>query len=407
MQKKVHNLKRSPQQEQSRSSRAICSSHPRVYFHPARRPFLYDYAETQIETMYDGRVIRGIAERWIGETTAAYSAAQSVYPTGPSGWPPGMSPAPGPSTAPHSLLSAYEGCTVEEVFCGRDVHTTGGTCYAVEHSETISFTRPDISILADAIMEDLCLIPGIGEITADKLRRQGVRTIADLLSHPRFGADARMIAEMTAAENWGTLEAYCRRRRSASNRLLLLLSLATPISNLLFFDIETLGIFSRPIILFGTGRIQGTRMTITQYLLRDIGEEPAALCAVLEDMTAATRLVTYNGRAFDYPYLRDRAGYYRIPAPVEPTHTDLLHHVRREWRRDLPNCRLGTVEGEILGQYRNHDLPGSLVPWYYQTYRQSGNPGPLVPVMDHNRLDIANLPRIYERLLEHVTCPRH
>ena len=381
--------------------------HRGVYFHPARRPFLYTHAEKQIETMYDGRVIRGIAERWTGETTAAYSTASSVYPAGPSGWNNGMSPPAGPSITPHSLLSAYAGCTVEDVFCGHEVHTAEGTCYAVRSSEKISFMQPDISVLADAVMEDLCLIPGIGVITAGRLGRRGVRTIEDLQSHPRFGADARMIAGLTEAEDWASLEVYCRRHRSASDRLFLLHSLATPASDLLFFDIETLGLFSRPIILFGTGRVNGTEITVTQYLLRDIGEEPAALCAVMEEMTAGTRLVTYNGRAFDYPYLRDRAGYYRIPAPAEPSHTDLLHHVRREWKHNLPDCRLGTVEGEVLGQYRSDDLPGSLVPCYYQTYRQTSNPGPLVPVMEHNRLDIANLPRIYARLLEHIKCPLH
>lgn len=306
-----------------------------------------------------------------------------------------------------TLMTEYAGCTVEDVFCGHEVHTAEGTCYAVRSSEKIAFTRPDISALAGAIMEELCLIRGIGEITAEKLRRRGAGTIADLLSHPRFGADARMITDMTEAEDWASLEAYCRRHRSSADRLFLLLSLTTPTSDLLFFDIETLGMFSRPIILLGTGRIHGNRMSITQYLLRDIGEEPGALRAVLEEIAPATRLVTYNGRTFDYPYLRDRAGYYRIPAPTEPAHTDLLHHVRREWKHNLPDCRLGTVEREVLGHYREGDLPGSLVPWYYQTYRQSGNPGPLIPLMEHNRLDIANLPRIYAHLLEHITCPRH
>ena len=148
-------------------------------------------------------------------------------------------------------------------------------------------------------------------------------------------------------------------------------------------------------------------MDVTQYLLRNISEEPAALSAVMEEITESTRLVTYNGRAFDYPFLRDRAGYYGIPPPDEPAHTDLLHHVRRQWKRQLPDCRLGTVEDKILGKYRKDDLPGSLVPWYYQTYRRSGNPGPLVPITEHNRLDVANLPLIYERLLEGCLCPSH
>lgn len=357
--------------------------------------------------MYDRRLITGIGERWAGETTAIYDTVHSLPMTESPGWFPGVSSPIDPHMMQRALMAEYEGCSVEDVFGGHEVHTTQGTCYAIENSDGIQINRPDKSILADAIMEELCLIPGIGEITADKLRRRGVRDISDLKSHLRFGADARIISDACAEMDWIFLEAYCRRHRSSSDNLFLLFSLTTPISDLLFFDIETLGIFSRPAILLGTGRIHGKRMTITQYLLRDIGEEPGALCAVLDEITDTTRLVTYNGRAFDYPYLRDRAVYYGISTPHEPAHTDLLHHVRRHWKWRLPDCRLGTVEGEILGHYREDDLPGRLVPWYYQTYRRSGNPGPLVPITHHNRLDIANLPRIYERLLEGCVCPTH
>ena len=356
--------------------------------------------------MYGRRLITGIAERWAGETTATYNATPHISVTGSPEWFPGLSPSIDPTMRNHSLFAEYEGRTVEDVFGGHEVHTPEGTCFAVESSEKININMPDWSAITTAVMQDLCLIPGIGEITANKLHMRGIQTIADLVSHTRFGADACMISDLTAAEDWASLEAYCRRHRSSSDGLFLLLSLATSLPDLLFFDIETLGMFSRPAILLGTGRIRNKKMTITQYLLRDIGEEPGALCAVLEEINDSTRLVTYNGRAFDFPYIINRAGYYGISAPAEPAHIDLLHHVRRQWKRHLPNCRLGTVEGEILGQYRDDDLPGSLVPWYYQTYQRSGNPWPLIPVMEHNRLDIANLPRIYERLLESVTCPQ-
>ena len=353
--------------------------------------------------MYDGRLITGIAERWVGQATAAYPT-DTCMPDSP-GFFPGIADPMAAHRMQRSLMTEYEGCTLEEVLGGHERETTQGICYAVETSEAMQIRRPDVSVLSDAILRELRLIPGIGEVTAEKMHRRGIRGISDLSTHPRFGADARTIADATDAEDWAFLEAHCHIRCSSSDSLSLLFSLTTPVSNLLFVDIETLGIFSRPAIFIGVGRMQGTHMTITQYLLRDISEEPGALSAVMADITSATRLVTYNGRAFDYPFIRDRASYYGIPAPDSPAHTDLLYHVRRQWRGQLPDCRLGTVEEKILGRYRKEDLPGSLVPWYYQTYRRSGNPGPLVPIAEHNRLDIANLPLIYERLLEGCLCP--
>ncbi|NLO77940.1 MAG: exonuclease [Methanomicrobiales archaeon] len=353
--------------------------------------------------MYDGRLITGIAERWAGEATAPYVMGSSISES--AGWFPGMV---SPMTAhrmQRSLMAEYEGCTLEEIFGGHEIETGQGACYAVETSDAIRFRRPDVSVLSDAIIHELRLIPGIGEVTAEKFYQRGIRTVSDLRTHLRFGADARMIVDATDAEDWAFLEAYCHMRLSPSDNLSLLFSLKTAVPDLLFVDIETLGIFSRPAILLGTGRIQGSHMKITQYLLRDIREEPGALSAVMAEITGTTRLVTYNGKAFDYPFIRYRAGYYSIPAPSAPAHTDLLHHVRRQWKGQLSDCRLGTVEGKILGQYREEDLPGSLVPWYYQIYRRSGNPGPLVPIAEHNRLDIANLPLIYERLLEGCLCP--
>ena len=355
--------------------------------------------------MYDGKLITGIAERWAGETAVTYGAVPCIPE--PQGWFPGIPSPMVAHTVQHALLSEYEGCTVEEVFDGHEIETAQGVCYAVETSEAIDIARPDVSVLSDAVMQELRLIPGIGEVTAEKLHRKGIWEISDLRTHSRFGKDARIIADAVDAEDWAFLEAHCHRRHSPSDNISLLFSLAAPTSDLLFFDIETLGIFSRPAILLGTGRIQGTHMNVTQYLLRDIREEPGALAAVMAEITDTARLVTYNGRAFDYPFIRDRAGYYGIPIPEEPAHTDLLHHVRRQWKGQLPDCRLGTVEGEILGSYRKDDLPGSLVPWFYQTYRRSGNPGPLVPITEHNRLDIASLPLIYERLLEGCLCPPH
>ena len=79
--------------------------------------------------------------------------------------------------------------------------------------------------------------------------------------------------------------------------------------DLLFFDIETLGMVHSPIILFGCGVCDGQTLRVTQYLLRDIGEEIAALELVADMIRTHPALVTYNGSSFDLQYTTSRRSY--------------------------------------------------------------------------------------------------
>ncbi len=60
----------------------------------------------------------------------------------------------------------------------------------------------------------------------------------------------------------------------------------------------------------------------------------------------------------------------------------------------------GTIEHHLLGSSRSHDLPGSMVPEFYETYLQSGNPGPLVPIVQHNLEDVTSLAKLLFHFLE-------
>jgi hypothetical protein len=56
------------------------------------------------------------------------------------------------------------------------------------------------------------------------------------------------------------------------------------------------------------------------------------------------------------------------------------------------------IEREILNAPRIDDLPGAYVPRFYETYRETGNVGPLVYIVDHNRKDLLGLVDIFGRL---------
>ncbi len=75
---------------------------------------------------------------------------------------------------------------------------------------------------------------------------------------------------------------------------------------LLFLDTETTGLAGGAgtlAFLVGVGTFTAEGFRLRQYFLRDPAEEAAMLHALLEDLEAATGLVTFNGQAFDLPLL--------------------------------------------------------------------------------------------------------
>ncbi len=137
-----------------------------------------------------------------------------------------------------------------------------------------------------------------------------------------------------------------------------------------------------------------------QYLLRRIDEEPAALAGLLTHLSGRRAFVTYNGRTFDIPYIRERLAYYGIRANLEGPHFDVLHFSRRAWRDCVPDCKLTTLERCFLGIEREDDVPSAMVPEFYESYMRTGNPGPLVPIVEHNRRDLLTLASLFSKLHE-------
>ena len=91
------------------------------------------------------------------------------------------------------------------------------------------------------------------------------------------------------------------------------------------------------------------------------------------------------------PYLNNRLSYYGERTVCPDLHFDLLYPTRRLYGADIPDCCLGNVEKFVLHTPRTDDLPGYLVPSYYQNYLRTRNPAILTPILEHNELDVANL----------------
>jgi tetratricopeptide (TPR) repeat protein len=170
-----------------------------------------------------------------------------------------------------------------------------------------------------------------------------------------------------------------------------------PLSGWVFLDLETTGLAGGAGtlgFLVGLGAFVEEGFRLRQYFLRDPAQEPGMLHALLEDLEPASGFVTFNGRAFDIPLLemRYQLGLRRRWRLGAFPQLDLLYPARRLWRRGLPDCRLGTLEGQVLGVERTEaDVPGELIPGLYADYLRTGDATELGRVIYHNAQDILSL----------------
>jgi uncharacterized protein len=292
------------------------------------------------------------------------------------------------------LVARYEGVPIEEALPGRKIGTEDGEYYELKTRVEIPVPQISPERIREGLLSDLTLVKGVGPALAGRLRARGCRTIGDLSQHRRFGMGARACEDLILDGEPGDLVSLVSERHSPSHPLTLLSMLLFGSEGCIFLDLETMGFFSRPIILFGMASYRDGALEVSQRLVLDMDEELAALSAAGRGIRDFPVIVSYNGKAFDMPYLISRSAYYGEILSFTGLHADLLHASRRSFRKRLDDCRLATVEGAVLGVPREPDLPGSMVPEFYETYLRLGNIGPLVPIVDHNRADLVSLARL-------------
>jgi len=169
---------------------------------------------------------------------------------------------------------------------------------------------------------------------------------------------------------------------------------AVDLSSMLYLDTETTGLSGGTgtvAFLVGTARFVDGALVTEQLIVPQLGAETPVLARLAERIAAASCIVTYNGKSFDWPLLRTRFVLARLPVPDLPYHLDLLHVCRRLWKPRLSSVRLVDMEREILRFEREDDVPGAEIPARYFEYLRTGDHARLAAVLEHNRHDLVAL----------------
>ncbi len=154
--------------------------------------------------------------------------------------------------------------------------------------------------------------------------------------------------------------------------------------------------------LIALGRWQADAFVVRQLLLPDHPDEPTLLEILERHIPPDASLVSYNGRAFDWPLLTSRFRLHGRPPPAHAAHLDLLPLARQVWRHRLPDARLGSVESGICGVRRHEDLPGALIPERYFGWLRTGRADLFLEVLEHNRQDVVSLALLLRLLAQEV-----
>jgi uncharacterized protein YprB with RNaseH-like and TPR domain len=307
-------------------------------------------------------------------------------------------------------VEKYKGQTLENIFPNHQILTNSmGEFMEIENKQDLKDFDLCLNSTKKRLVENLKIVYSIGKVYEKKLFERGIKNIYDLRFNLRFRNHAIEVINQIKKKNYKELN---------ENRHIYDIdtSFCFKKEDLLFIDIETLGLYDSPIIIIGIGYYHSDSFIINQYFTRNLEEEIAMLEHFKENIFPQFQcFISYNGKSFDIPYIANRFLYFfdenpmisedDIPYEVTNTkfhHIDLYHNCRRKYKGKYDHYTLTSMEEELLKWNRENELPSHLVGVCYKKYLD--NPqrfiGLIKECMDHNYYDIYSMPLILQKLID-------
>ena len=212
------------------------------------------------------------------------------------------------------LVERYQDLSLDKVLPGEKIKNEHGSFYYIFEEIEEKCFKPEKEDFEETLLTFFPLLPGIREYRESQLKKAGYKTIEDLTSHPRWGKEAESFLNVILKKDNNRLYEILISRLPKSHPLILNLSTFYPWNDFLFLDIETLGLFGgNLVILIGIATLTDkSKIRLHQFLALDAEDEIAMLKAFSEYLPKSRSIISFNGKAFDVPFLEGRMRYYSI-----------------------------------------------------------------------------------------------
>ncbi|MFX1456564.1 MAG: ribonuclease H-like domain-containing protein [Promethearchaeota archaeon] len=310
------------------------------------------------------------------------------------------------------LVEQYRGKKLEELYQNNHkiIQNEMGEFMELFWQEKTIPCNLKLQIAKRKLLNNLKTVHYIGDFIENRLKGRGIRSLKDLkYLGLRYRDSANYILKLIETRDYETLK---------NNRYIddLDVSFCFKVEDLLFLDIETLGLYDNAMIIVGIGFFVNNNYEIHLFFAREL-EEEIAICEHLKSsiLPYFKCFITYNGKRFDIPFMANRFLYYfdnnpmisekEIPYENSNTrfhHIDLYQICRRRLRGMFERFTLTKIEEQLLNMRRDNELPSSMVPECYKKYQK--NPkryiGLIKECIEHNYFDVYSMPLILQKLLE-------
>lgn len=172
--------------------------------------------------------------------------------------------------------------------------------------------------------------------------------------------------------------------------------------NSMFLDIETTG-FSRVngrIYLIGTLAKEKNKYIFRQYMTQNQSEEKELLIIFKDLIKKYNTLITFNGEAFDFSFIKSRCERYNIDIDFSQFESvDIYKIVKKQsYFMDFKSHKLKTLEKYIGIDREDIFSGGELISLYYEYENGNKNVNLEKTLLLHNEEDILNLPKLFQLL---------